>query len=201
MSQYDGLDTNQDEAEAGSPRRALWIMAAAGLFLLVGVGAAMLLSSGNKKDTSKNASDGWVKENETALDWAAPPADFDAPENPFDGIYGLDGVPEGKGELSLDDLKGGENREDAKTPKAEDETTTIDLSSLSVASSVTAKNDFTAAQMESARASSDSAKTKQATSEKPKSTTSSKSTSTSRSSQSSRSAGDKFWVHQINFQT
>ncbi len=211
MSQVENSETEHVENE-GNSKRAMWIMAAAGLFLLVVVGAAMIFSSAGKKNKDENKSDGWVHENENALDLNSS-SDFDAPDNPFDGIYGENGVPEGEGSLSLDDLKGenSSGKEDSSTEVAEKVDTneaekieaTIDLSSIApTSSSVVAKNDFTAAQIETAR---ETARTTSSSSSSSKSSTTSSSSSTKTSSKttstsSSKSLSDKFWVQVGSFE-
>lgn len=206
MSQFDGgVGQNGGDSGQGNSRRALWIMAAAGLFLLVVVGAALIISSNRNKQTDAKASDGWIRENESALDWNAPPSDFDAPDNPFDGQFGIDGVPPDGG-LSLDDLKGDSDAASPADANGEpspagadasaaspDIAATIDLSSISPSPSVTPQNEFTAAQMESSRETARAAAERQSAAQKP-------AVAASRPASPSRSTGDKYWVQVGSFE-
>ena len=222
-------DVKNDEPIIGpgsqNQRRTLWIMAAAGIFLLVVIGAAVVLYSPavNKGKTDDsyasdyNPNDGWNEEglgqfSESALSDGSTVDEI--PDTPFENT--LDAANDSSSDVfDLSDMKPFDSAATATAPAdplladsvfasdaevanaASNEPTTIDLNKISstssVSSSVSAKNDFTAAQIESAKtaaaesSSSYSSKSSSSSASKPSYSSSSSSASSSSSSSSTKS--------------
>ena len=210
-------DARHDEPIIGpgsqNQRRTLWIMAAAGIFLLVVIGAAVVLYSpavnkekgDNSYVSEYNPDNGWNEDgieqfSDASLSDGSSVSDI--PDSPFEPS--LDAANDASSDVysfDLDDMKSFDSSAIASSTPSDplladsvfasdaeaagaNEPTTIDLnkiSSSSSSSSVSAKNDFTAAQIESA-------KTSSSTGSSSSSTKSSSSSSSSKSSSASSSA-------------
>ncbi|MDE6704838.1 MAG: SPOR domain-containing protein [Treponemataceae bacterium] len=142
-------------------RRTLWIITASGLFLLVVVGAAIILSTSTKgtktQQAAFNPTEGWTTPTTYAVQ-AIPTNDTiaqantnavsDAPASPFDQVALNDtAVPQ---QIQADNLT---VYADKTTVYSDETVTTIDLNALkSSTPAVTANNPTTAAQIASTQA-------------------------------------------------
>lgn len=142
-------------------RRTLWIITASGLFLLVVVGAAIILSTSTKGNKTQqaafNPTEGWttpttyavqtIPANDTIAQ-ANTNALSDAPASPFEQVALNDtAVPQ---QIQADNLT---VYTDKTTLYSDETVTTIDLNALkSSTPAVTANNQTTAAQIASAQA-------------------------------------------------
>lgn len=142
-------------------RRTLWIITASGLFLLVVVGAAIILSTSTKGNKTQqaafNPTEGWTTPTTYAVQ-AIPATDpiaqantdavSDAPASPFEQVALNDtAVPQ---QIQADNLT---VYADKTTVYSEETVTTIDLNALkSSTPAVTANNPTTAAQIASTKA-------------------------------------------------
>lgn len=142
-------------------RRTLWIITASGLFLLVVVGAAIILSTSTKGNKTQpaafNPTEGWTTPTTYAVQ-AIPATDpiaqantdavSDAPASPFEQVALNDtAVPQ---QIQADNLT---VYADKTTVYSEEMVTTIDLNALkSSTPAVTANNPTTAAQIASTKA-------------------------------------------------
>lgn len=231
-------DVRNDEPILGpgsqTQRRTLWIMAAAGLFLLVVIGAAVVLYSPavNKEREGKavaseyNPDDGW---NDDAIKTVEDASLSDGssvseiPDSPFESS--LDAAKDTSSDVysfDLEDMKPFDSSSTSSSvattdPKLADsvfasdmegDQNTIDLNKISSStSSVSAKNEFTAAQLESAKsASADSSRSSSSSASAKKSSSSSSSSSanvasSSKTSSSSSSASVKhaYWIQVGSF--
>ncbi|MBR4373849.1 MAG: SPOR domain-containing protein [Treponema sp.] len=231
-------DVRNDEPILGpgsqTQRRTLWIMAAAGLFLLVVIGAAVVLYSPavNKEREGKavaseyNPDDGW---NDDAIKTVEDASLSDGssvseiPDSPFESS--LDAAKDTSSDVysfDLEDMKPFDSSSASSSvattdPKLADsvfasdmegDQNTIDLNKISSStSSVSAKNEFTAAQLESAKsASADSSRSSSSSASAKKSSSSSsassaKVASSSKTSSSSSSASVKhaYWIQVGSF--
>lgn len=150
-------------------KRTLWIITASGLFLLVVVGAAIILSTsakGNKANQAAfNPTDGWTTPTTYAVQTVQPTAtdtiaqasdnaDTNAPASPFDQIAAnqyANEAPANAGQpIQTNNLT---VYSDSTTVFGTGATTTIDLNALKSASpAVTANNEATANQIASTQA-------------------------------------------------
>lgn len=216
-------DARHDEPIIGpgsqNQRRTLWIMAAAGIFLLVVIGAAVVLYSpavnkekgDNSYSSEYNPDNGWNEDgieqfSDASLSDGSSVSDI--PDSPFESS--LDAASDASSDVysfDLDDMKSFDSSAIASSTPSDplladsvfasdaeaagaNEPTTIDLnkiSSSSSSSSVSAKNDFTAAQIESAKTSS-STGSSSSSAKSSSSSSSSKSSSASSSAKSSSSS-------------
>lgn len=142
-------------------RRTLWIITASGLFLLVVVGAAIILSTSTKGNKTQqaafNPTEGWTTPTTYAVQ-AIPATDpiaqantdavSDAPASPFEQVTLNDtAVPQ---QIQADNLT---VYADKTTVYSDETVTTIDLNALkSSVPAVTANNPTTAAQIASTKA-------------------------------------------------
>lgn len=142
-------------------RRTLWIITASGLFLLVVVGAAIILSTSTKGNKTQqaafNPTEGWTTPTTYAVQ-AIPATDpiaqastdavSDAPASPFEQVALNDtAVPQ---QIQADNLT---VYADKTTVYSEETVTTIDLNALKPSTpAVTANNPTTAAQIASTKA-------------------------------------------------
>ena len=231
-------DVRNDEPILGpgsqTQRRTLWIMAAAGLFLLVVIGAAVVLYSPavNKEREGKavaseyNPDDGW---NDDAIKTVEDASLSDGssvseiPDSPFESS--LDAAKDTSSDVysfDLEDMKPFDSSSASSSvattdPKLADsvfasdmegDQNTIDLNKISSStSSVSAKNEFTAAQLESAksasadssRSSSSSASAKKSSSSSSASSANVASSSKTSSSSSSSSVKHAYWIQVGSF--
>ncbi|MCR5124297.1 MAG: SPOR domain-containing protein [Treponema sp.] len=232
-------DVRNDEPILGpgsqTQRRTLWIMAAAGLFLLVVIGAAVVLYSPavNKEREGKavaseyNPDDGWNDDAIKTVDDASlsdGSSVSEIPDSPFEPS--LDAAKDTSSDVysfDLEDMKPFDSSSASSSvattdPKLadsvfasdmEDDQNTIDLNKISSStSSVSAKNEFTAAQLESAKsASADSSRSSSSSASAKKSSSSSSSSakvaSSSKTSASSASSSASvkhaYWIQVGSF--
>ena len=209
-----------DKNQNNNQRRTLWIMAAAGVFLLVVVGAAIILYSSDISKSGKNqrsgyeASSGWIVSDINS--GAIPDGAYhsDTPLSPFASDYEGTSGAESADVVTLDGIglapqeggpKASSSVADSVFPSdfegsgndANDGDTTIDLNNIVKSPSVTAQNDFTAAQIESKDRDSRPSKT---ASSKPASSGAKKASSAKNSASKSGALADKFWVQVGSFE-